>query len=97
MRLTERNIQCEHLKYADAYYHGISVVDVFNKLGQLEDLEEKLGVDLITMLKALNGGIKINGHNAYDLELYSENGEYWFRTEWEDKIRVMDLTKEVLK
>ncbi len=31
--------------------------DVINKLGQLEDIEEELGIDLITLFKALKNGI----------------------------------------
>lgn len=30
--------------------------DLVNKLGQLEDLEEELGIDLITLFKALKNG-----------------------------------------
>ena len=30
---------------------------VMNKLGQLEDIEEELGIDLITLFKALKNGI----------------------------------------
>lgn len=36
-----------------------------NKLGQLEDLEEDLGADLITIFKALKNGIYIRDHLGY--------------------------------
>lgn len=42
-----------------------------NKLGQLEDIEEELGIDLITLFKALNYGIwcwNDKGHEEYFFE-----------------------------
>ena len=33
---------------------------IFNKLGKLEDIEEELGIDLITLFKALRDGVFIN-------------------------------------
>lgn len=39
--------------YLDAQYP----ISVMNKLGQLEDIEEELGIDLITLFKALKNGI----------------------------------------
>ena len=35
-------------------------LDSIHKLGQLEDIEEELGIDLITLFKALKDGIYIN-------------------------------------
>ena len=35
------------------------------KLGQLEDIEEELGVDLVTLFKALKKGIYCKGINVY--------------------------------
>ncbi len=33
---------------------GCNLTEIFDKLGQLEDFEEELGIDLITLLKALD-------------------------------------------
>lgn len=43
---------------------------VLNKLGQLEDIEEELGVDLITLFKALK-----HGFFAKDVTMYHLTGE----------------------
>lgn len=34
-----------------------STESIINKLGQLEDIEEELGIDLITLFKALKNGV----------------------------------------
>ena len=41
-------------------YGRISDDMIFNKLGKLEDIEEELGIDLITLFKALRDGVFIN-------------------------------------
>ena len=60
MRLTYKN------KEDNCYYPNMNVCSQFkgnyrkeihNKLGQLEDIEEELGIDLITLFKALKNGI----------------------------------------
>ena len=35
-------------------YNNSNQIDVLTKLGQLEDVEKELGIDLITLFKALN-------------------------------------------
>ena len=54
MRLTEKNKMARYgYKYlggADNFGEGC------NKLGQLEDIEEQLGIDLITLFKAFKNG-----------------------------------------
>lgn len=49
-----------------------------NKLGQLEDIEEKLNFDLITLLKALRNGIYVikDGYIEYDSIANSEFETY---------------------
>lgn len=37
--------------------------DIFNKLGKLEDIEEELGIDLITLFKALKNGVYVRYTN----------------------------------
>ena len=39
--------------------------EVANKLGQLEDIEEELGIDLITLFKALEKGIVVCCNNTF--------------------------------
>ena len=63
MRLTEKNEFGNYigtnLLDDECICRGLSfdetneMTDVFNKLGQLEDIEEELGIDLITFFKAL--------------------------------------------
>ena len=40
---------------------------VMNKLGQLEDIEEELGIDLITLFKALRDGIYVHLQEPYGI------------------------------
>ena len=42
-----------------------STDDLKYKLGQLEDIEEELGIDLITLFKALRNGIWTNQEQCY--------------------------------
>lgn len=55
-RLTEKNT-----KFADVLETMVfcKVEKMYNKLQQLEDIEEELGIDLITLLKALMNGIYV--------------------------------------
>lgn len=49
--------------------------NIINKLGQLEDIEKELGIDLITLFKALKNGIYVNDsvsisfYHAHELRL----------------------------
>ena len=64
MRLTEKNNTpfAKNINYFPSDYLGnknemeISEL-LLNKLGQLEDIEEELGIDLITLFKALKNGV----------------------------------------
>ena len=47
MRLTEKD------KNGNYYTTGENIGKAYPKLGQLEDIEEELGIDLITLFKAL--------------------------------------------
>lgn len=64
MRLTKKR----NSKLYPYIYSGID--DTFagapiDKLGQLEDIEDELGIDLITLFKALKNGIYRKGVNVY--------------------------------
>lgn len=54
----------DYMKIADydiskGNFGRITDAEVYNKLGQLEDLEEELGIDLLTLFKALKDGIEV--------------------------------------
>ena len=53
---------------------GCNLTKVFDKLGQLEDIEEELGIDLITLFKALKKGIYFK-HYDEDIIHYSNDIE----------------------
>ena len=40
---------------------------IFNKLGQLEDIEEELGIDLITLFEALKKGIFVSYDSSFGM------------------------------
>lgn len=48
-------------------------LDSIHKLGQLEDIEEELGIDIITLYKAATCGICVREHNTDEQEITFEN------------------------
>lgn len=70
-RLTEKhivdNIDCGYKVKKDTCEDGIiqgwNKTDAINKLGKLEDIEEELGIDLITLFKALKNGVYVRYTN----------------------------------
>ena len=51
------------------YAFGVS--ESLNKLGQLEDIEEELGIDLITLFKALKNGFYAKEiHTKQNIQIY---------------------------
>ena len=76
-------------------------LDAIHKLGQLEDIEDELGIDLVTLFKALkqnyvyvrtNVGIEKNkGFNICGLELWSQ-----IKLNPKDYGKTWALTKEEL-
>ena len=56
---------------------------IFNKLGQLEDIEEELGIDLITLFKLINAeNIYSYGHtsimkNTGQVDIYDKTITIW--------------------
>lgn len=105
-----------HNQYKDYWYREDleQVCDkeqiVLTKLGMLEDIEEELGIDLITLFKALKGiWVKsINGDVYYvgspylcfsenekrELELQFRVGDIWYKIK--DHGKYWALTKEEL-
>lgn len=81
------------------------LTECVNKLGQLEDIEEELGIDLITLFKALKNGIygkignKIESILAPHLSWYNQE-IYIFKIKDYGKTWALDkkdLTKEELE
>lgn len=74
--LTETDNAClDYCEQARTYIGG----NVLNKLGQLEDIEEELGINLITLFKALNQ------FYAKDLDCYCPRPTILFKSvknEW---------------
>lgn len=85
----------------------ISVSDLTWKLGQLEDIEEELGIDLITLWKAINNRIFIRTDCNYHfvgfgyLEQDSKGDWYWDTIDGnfylKDYGKTWALTKEELE
>ena len=82
--------------------------DAINKLGQLEDIEEELGIDLITLFKVFSGkdifikesytGEIINRGSFYPNIRYKEiHDGYSWHLKFEDYGKTWALTKEELQ
>lgn len=100
MRLTE--------KRENGYYDKEECVisECSSKLGQLEDIEEELGIDLITLFKALGNKIVIKNdkYHYVDFEDVEQdtNGDYLFNLVdgsyyFKDYGKTWALTKEELE
>ena len=70
MRLTEKSGGIDNLKLFSAKLDNL--LQVINKLGQLEDIEEDLGIDLITLFKALKKGVWVREQNTKEKEIVYE-------------------------
>lgn len=64
--------------------HNVNELDLWNKLGQLEDIEEELGIDLITLFKALENGVWYKD--------YKDNDKIKFTDRVEENIRCKEFT-----
>lgn len=69
----------------------ITDADIYNKLGKLEDIEEEIGVDLVTLIKVLIDGVHIQDEKIHDVMLgkYEEEDEYFLYTKDSIGIRYM--------
>ena len=64
------------------YEHQQAEMDCINKLGQLEDVEEELGIYLITLYKALNKGFYIK-YNDKIIHIFPDKNitvNFWYNT-----------------
>lgn len=78
-RLTKKNNGTgSWTQFGDKYLpaHNIKHKQCVNKLGQLEDLEEELGVELTTLFKALENGVFINEDGSVYKD-YIKSIEHW--------------------
>lgn len=62
MRLTNKS---ELFGYTRKYENYACIREMTLKLGQIEDIEEDLGIDLVTLFKALKNGIYVNNEHIY--------------------------------
>ena len=113
MRLTESDkakLISENSKKENCSYDDESLR--YAKLGQLEDIEEELGIDLITLFKALKNGVweiddytnKLHKTDIRGIELYGLCGismpnipECDYTLHYEDYGKTWALTKEELE
>ena len=73
MRFTEKGL---NIHKTSRYATSPEVYDLYDKLSKLEDIEEELGVDLVTLFKALKNGI------------CSKAGDYVYCS-WDDEPRLI--------
>ena len=89
----------------DTYFTEYDESSCIHKLGKLEDIEEKIGIDFITLFKALKNGIRIidDGHPYNDKVdvIYSSGIPYGFKCKvsehcvfFKDRDITWTLTKE---
>ena len=111
MRLTKKKKHYDSTDIDTEYKleEDVNVGEAVDKLGQLEDIEEKLGVDLLTLFKAKKQGIyclEQPGNKIVYLQPFyvgMDNFGSWHYTKWtseklfKDYGKTWALTKEELK
>ena len=83
-------------------YNYLTISDALDKLSQLEDIEEELGIDLITLFKAMKNGFYDKHfhygsaviNNGYICYYFDESG---IRYKLKDYGKTWALTKEELE
>ena len=114
--VSTKYLHFEYMRIADydidkGNYGRITDDRIYNKLGQLEDIEEELGIDLITLFRALKENIYYNDcgkiikvvvlgispmrENKFALECYYDFKN--FRVDTRDYGKTFALTKEELE
>ena len=67
MRLTEKGL---NIHKTSRYVTSPEVYDLYDKLSKLEDFEDELGIDLLTLFRALKqGGVYVKEGNKVDWEI----------------------------
>ena len=88
-RITRKNKEkdyVENTKIDYVVWEEKDIINCINKLGQLEDIEEELGIDLIALFKALKNGVyhKVLRGTKYKtfyfdyVELRKDKEESWY-------------------
>lgn len=62
MRLTEKGL---NIHKTSRYATSPEVYNIYDKLSKLEDIEDELGIDLVTLFKVLKGGIFVDGDSTH--------------------------------
>lgn len=80
MRLTKKTKRTPI--YDCDYEPKVEEKGLLDKLGPLEDIEDELGIDIITLFKALKNGVYLkDGYNSF-----KDNGDKWFITSVENEV-----------
>jgi len=110
MRLTKKDVEHNYYKptFAEIDHWG-TILKLSRKLGQLEDIEEELGIDLITLFKALKDGFYYKGfkgliqYNKHPFVAINNFGNFViidsardYACKWRDYGKKWSLTKEEL-
>ena len=103
--VTSKYLHYEYMKIADYDINKgncgrITNDIIYNKLGKLEDLEEELGIDILTLFRALKEGIFIqsmwDNHEIIkevNVDLEYSSGEYKICPDMQIKRKVKDYGK----
>lgn len=83
MRLTRYQGEKYLYKYVNVDRDTLSgYIQILNKLGQLEDIEDELGVDLITLFKAMNEQqciYYVGGNHIIEFECFCNEYFYHYK------------------
>ena len=107
-RLTIKGFQCRPEDISRIDFTHVELSNIYNKCREIEDIEEELGIDLITLFKALKG-IYIKPNNIYvgspylcfaenenrELEFQFKVVDTWYKVK--DYGKTWALTKEELE
>lgn len=112
--VSTKYLHFEYMRIADydidkGNYGRITDDRIYNKLGQLEDIEKELGIDLITLFKALKEGIYCIDFDNQDIRKFkallcfnsTSKQFYWYGSnigypDLKDYGKTWALTKEEL-
>lgn len=76
-RLTFKNYSCYTCNKLASEFDGGELIRANQKLGPLEDIEEELGIDLLTLYKALTNGIYVRAVAEGGFEHFT-----WINGKW---------------
>ena len=94
MRLTAKDKTSLNYKLDYGSLFGTCGQEMYDKLGQLEDIEDELGIDLITLFKALKNGIFAKHESKSKGIAYIDGRNLEFKFE---PVPVIDVIFPILK